>query len=79
MIVALHEADFSFGPSPMVFAENTIVGSTDYEAEDFRQVISAMANGAYDTSGGWRGLGSTTSPTLPDLRKGRRMKVLVAP
>lgn len=80
LIVALHETGFAFNPTPMVFAENTIVGSIAYEAEDFRQVIAAMADGAYDTSGWVETIGfDDLDNALRDLRAGRRMKVLVAP
>ena len=78
VIVALHEREFGFNPTAMVFAENTVVGSIAYTADDFREVIAAMALGSYPT-GGWVstvGL-ADAGQALRDLRAGRGMKILV--
>lgn len=79
VVVALHESGFSFNPTPLVFAENTIVGSIAYEAQDFTEVIAAMADGAYDPTGWVETIGfDDLDAAFSDLRAGRRMKVLVA-
>jgi (R,R)-butanediol dehydrogenase / meso-butanediol dehydrogenase / diacetyl reductase len=78
LIVALHEQEFGFNPTPFVFAENTMVGSIAYRPEDFDAVIQAMAEGKYNFEG-W----VTEVPlrevddALRDLRSGRGIKVLV--
>lgn len=78
VIVALHEKEFGFNPTQFVFAENTIVGSIAYLAEDFQAVIRSMAQGKYSTDG-WV---STVQfeglvGALAGLRIGQGMKVLV--
>ena len=79
VVVALHETGFDFNPTPMVFAENTIVGSIAYEAQDFTEVITAMAAGAYDAAGWVETIAfDDLDAAFRDLREGRRMKVLVA-
>lgn len=78
VIVALHEKEFAFNPTQFVFAENTIVGSIAYLAEDFRAVIEAMSEGRYTTEG-W--ISTVQFEGLVDafaeLRAGQGMKVLV--
>lgn len=79
VIVALHEREFGFNPTGMVFAENTIIGSIAYRPADYEAVIKAMSEGRYSTDG-W----VTTVPltdaeqALRNLRAGRGMKILVA-
>jgi (R,R)-butanediol dehydrogenase/meso-butanediol dehydrogenase/diacetyl reductase len=78
LVVALHEAEFGFNPTAMVFAENTIVGSIAYTRSDFLAVIEAMAAGAYDIRG-WVAdvpLEGVTD-ALRELRAGQHVKVLV--
>jgi (R,R)-butanediol dehydrogenase / meso-butanediol dehydrogenase / diacetyl reductase len=78
LIVALHEQEFGFNPTPFVFAENTMVGSIAYRPEDFDAVIQAMAENQYNFEG-WvtdvplEGVGDA----LRDLRSGRGIKILV--
>lgn len=78
VIVALHEHEFGFNPTPFVFAENTIIGSIAYLDEDFRAVLQAMSEGKYSTAG-W----VSTVPfeglvgALAGLRLGQGMKILV--
>ncbi len=78
VIVALHEREFGFNPTGMVFAENTVIGSIAYGPADYEAVLTAMSEGRYSTDG-W----VTTVPladaqqALKDLRAGRGMKILV--
>lgn len=78
VIVALHEKEFGLNPTPMVFAENTILGSIAYLPEDFRAVIAAMAEGSYDAAGWVDDVQfDAVERAMHDLRAGEGMKVLV--
>ena len=80
VIVALHEWEFGFNPTGMVFSENTIKGSIAYRPSDFKAVIEAMGKGGFGTEH-W----VSTVPldeaagALNDLRAGRGIKTLLSP
>lgn len=78
LIVSLHEKEFGFNPTPMVFAENTIVGSIAYRREDFLAVIDAMARGTYEVDGWVEDVPlEGVADALRELRAGRHVKILV--
>lgn len=51
VVVAIHERPMEFLPTQLVMGETDIAGALDYLPEDFDAVITAMAQGLYDTTG----------------------------
>lgn len=80
VIVALHEWEFAFNPTGMVFSENTIKGSIAYTPADFKAVIAAMSNGGFGTEH-WVATVplDDAAQALNDLRAGQGIKTLLTP
>ncbi|MGD6755986.1 alcohol dehydrogenase catalytic domain-containing protein [Streptomyces sp. BH105] len=51
VVTALHEHPMDFLPTLLMMGETEIVGSVGYRPEEFDDVIAAMADGVYDTTG----------------------------
>lgn len=77
--VALYGAPVATDLTRLLVSESRIRGSLAYTADDFDAVIGLMARGHYDTTG-WVehiALDDLVEVGIPELRAGRRIKVLV--
>lgn len=78
VVVALHEKAVEFNPTSLVLGEKEVVGALAYQPEDFDEVIAAMADGKYDTTGWVDVIGlDGVEQAFHALRAGRGMKILV--
>lgn len=51
VVASLHEHPMEFQPTQLMMGETEIVGAVGYRHEEFDEVIAAMADGVYDTTG----------------------------
>ncbi|WP_261163818.1 alcohol dehydrogenase catalytic domain-containing protein [Microbacterium sp. Marseille-Q6965] len=78
VIVALHERPVEFLPTALVMGETEIKGVLAYTQQDFDDVIAAMAEGKYDTTGWVQKVGiDEVVDAITSLRAGNGAKVLV--
>ncbi|MFG3258672.1 2,3-butanediol dehydrogenase [Streptomyces sp. NPDC048172] len=78
VVVALHEQSMDFQPTQLMMGETEIVGAVGYRPEEFDEVIAAMADGVYDTTGWVRELPLDDVVTaLHSLRGGVGGKILL--
>lgn len=78
VVVALHEHPVEFQPTYLMMGETEIVGAVGYTPEEFDQVIAAMANGGYDTTGWVREIPlSGVVEAIHELRGGTGAKTLI--
>lgn len=79
VVVALHGKAMEFNPTQLVMGETLLMGSLGYTQDDFDEVIRAMSDGVYDTTGWVDVIGlDDVESTMRELHEGRGMKKLVA-
>ncbi|MFH9435167.1 alcohol dehydrogenase catalytic domain-containing protein [Streptomyces sp. IPPR8] len=78
VVAALHEHTMDFQPTRLMMGETEIVGAVGYRPEEFDEVIAAMADGFYDTTGWVRELPlESLVDALHSLRHGIGGKTLL--
>jgi (R,R)-butanediol dehydrogenase/meso-butanediol dehydrogenase/diacetyl reductase len=78
VVVAIHERPMELLPTLLARTETEILGSFAYLPQDFDEVIQAMADGAYDTTGWVKEVElDSVGDAVRELRAGRAAKVLV--
>ncbi|MFI8975014.1 2,3-butanediol dehydrogenase [Nocardia asteroides] len=78
VVASLHEHPVDLQLTPLMFGETEIVGAIGYHPADFDAVITAMANGVYDTTGWVREIPiEELVEAIHALREGYGAKVLI--